>query len=192
MFQPASYDGEGAAMAEDRAALDIVHLVAAHHQVVYRYAYRLTGSTADAEDLTQQVFLQAQEKLSQLRQAESARSWLLAIARNQFLRDCDKRKPLLAGDLQSEAQRVSVDSADEAIDREALQAALNELPPHYRLVVTMFYFDDCPYREIAERLGVPIGTVMSRLARAKEHLRAKLSEKDAATSARTDAPSQRG
>lgn len=190
MFQAASYDGEGAAMAEDRAALDIVHLVADHHQVVYRYAYRLTGSTADAEDLTQQVFLQAQEKLGQLRQAESARSWLLAIARNQFLRDCDKRKPLLAGDLHSEAQRVS--AADEAIDREALQAALNELPPHYRLVVTMFYFDDCPYREIAEQLHIPIGTVMSRLARAKEHLRARLLEPDAATSAPTDAASQRG
>ncbi len=178
-------------MAEDRAALDIIHLVADHHQVVYRYAYRLTGSTADAEDLTQQVFLQAQEKLGQLRQAESARSWLLTIARNQFLRECDKRKPLLAGDLHSEAQRVSVDTAD-AIDGEALQAALNELPPHYRLVVTMFYFDECPYREIAERLDIPIGTVMSRLARAKEHLRARLSEPDAATGAPADAASQRG
>jgi RNA polymerase sigma-70 factor (ECF subfamily) len=181
-------------MAEDRAALDIVRLVAEHHPVVYRYAYRLTGSTADAEDLTQQVFLQAQEKLGQLRQVESARSWLLAIVRNQFLRECDKRKPVPAGDLRLDVQSIPDDIAEEAIDREALQAALNELPPHYRVVVTMFYFEDCSYREIAERLGVPIGTVMSRLARAKEHLRARLlsANADERATCRTDAASPRG
>ncbi len=62
----------------------------------------------------------------------------------------------------------------EAIDQERLQRALDQLPTPYRVVLVMFYFEDCSYRQIAERLDLPIGTVMSRLARAKGHLRAYL------------------
>ena len=57
---------------------------------------------------------------------------------------------------------------------------MNELPAEFRLVLAMFYYEECSYREIAEKLDLPIGTVMSRLARAKGHLRAKLWEADAA------------
>ena len=60
------------------------------------------------------------------------------------------------------------------IDRERLQEALNRLPEAFRLVVVMFYFEECSYREIAERLEMPIGTVMSRLARAKGYLRSSM------------------
>ena len=62
------------------------------------------------------------------------------------------------------------------VDSAELQAAIDELPAEFRLVVAMFYFEDCSYRDIAEKLDVPIGTVMSRLARAKGHLREKLFE----------------
>ena len=64
----------------------------------------------------------------------------------------------------------------QAVDTAELQAAIDELPAEFRVVVAMFYFEDCSYREIAEKLDLPIGTVMSRLARAKGHLRAKLFE----------------
>ena len=159
--------------------MDLAALVAEHHQAVYRYAYRLTGSVADAEDLTQQVFLTAQQKLGQLRSAASGLSWLFSILRNRFLKDCQKRRPIDAASL-----RLNVDSipaevpASETIDRERLQEALDKLPETYRLVVTMFYFENCSYREIAEKLDVPPGTVMSRLARAKGQLRAELIEAD--------------
>lgn len=63
---------------------------------------------------------------------------------------------------------------------EELQRALDRLPADYRLVVLMFYFEHCSYKQIAERLELPIGTVMSRLARAKQRLRAELSDEDAA------------
>ena len=72
-------------MADDRTSMDIAQLVAEHHQAVYAYAFRLSGSVPDAEDLTQQVFLAAQRKLGQLRNLESVRSWLFAILRNCFL-----------------------------------------------------------------------------------------------------------
>ena len=60
------------------------------------------------------------------------------------------------------------------IDHDDLQLALEELPPEYKLVVTMFYFEHCSYKDIAEQLGLPIGTVMSRLSRAREKLRGVL------------------
>jgi RNA polymerase sigma-70 factor (ECF subfamily) len=165
--------------------MDIARLVADHHEAVYRYAYRLTGSQADAEDLTQQVFLQAQEKLGQLRSDESVRSWLFAILRNFFLKSCDKRQRLPTVTTRLDVDAIAAEPAREAaIDREDLQAALNELPPHFRIVVTMFYYEGCSYREIAERLDLPMGTVMSRLSRAKEHLRTRLFAPD--TPARPD------
>ncbi|MHC4398071.1 MAG: RNA polymerase sigma factor [Planctomycetota bacterium] len=163
----------------DDHAMDIAQLVADHHQVVYRYAYRLTGSVPDAEDLTQQVFLTAQEKSGQLRSAKSARSWLLTILRNYFLKSCQKRRPIPADHLQLNMNTIPAEIPESAsIDRERLQGALGELPPNYRVVLAMFYFEGLSYREIAERLEVPMGTVMSRLARAKGHLRSKLIEAD--------------
>jgi RNA polymerase sigma-70 factor (ECF subfamily) len=66
---------------------------------------------------------------------------------------------------------------DGPFDVEALQLALNKLPEEQRLVVVGFYFEECSYQELAQRLQIPLGTVMSRLARAKAHLRTLLVEK---------------
>jgi len=157
--------------------MDSEQLVAEHHQVVYRYAYRLTGSVPDAEDLTQQVFLVAQQKLDQLRKVGNAQAWLFAILRNSFLKSRQRQRPVPAATL-----RLNIDSIpaevpdDEDIDRQRLQNALDQLPADFRMVLLMFYFEECSYREIAESLDLPIGTVMSRLSRAKAHLRSKLLE----------------
>lgn len=162
-------------MADDPVAMDIARLVDEHHPMVYRYAYRLTGSAADAEDLTQQVFLTAQKKLEQLRNVESVRSWLFTILRNYFLKECQKRRPVPAESLQLDMNTIPEEIPDQThVDRERLQQALDELPEKFRIVVAMFYYEGCSYREIADRLDLPIGTVMSRLARAKGHLRSKL------------------
>ena len=64
------------------------------------------------------------------------------------------------------------------MDLEQLQPALDELPEEFKVVVLMYYFEECSYKQIAEELDVPIGTVMSRLSRAKSHLRAKLATDD--------------
>lgn len=162
-------------MVDDRAPMDILQLVAEHHHAVYRYAYRLAGSAVDAEDLTQQVFLIAQRKLEQLRKTESVQSWLFTILRRRFLKVAQRKQPVPAGSIGLNVENIPAKvPAAEAIDREALQRAIDELPAPHRAVVTMFYYEDCSYREIAEKLEVPIGTVMSRLARAKGHLRAAL------------------
>lgn len=150
----------------------IEDLVGAYLADVYGYALRLTGNPADAEDLTQQTFLTAQEKLPQLRDAGAARPWLWSIARRGFLADRRRKAPVLAADLSEEPDRSTADvSAAFPVDREALERALAQLPDEQRLMLARFYFEEASYREIAAECGTPLGTVMSRLARAKRRLR---------------------
>jgi RNA polymerase sigma-70 factor, ECF subfamily len=169
-------------MAENKAGFDIAQLVAANYQAVYRYAYRLCGAVADAEDLTQKVFLNAHGKIGQLRNLDSSRNWLLSILRNCFLRDRQRRRPIIESDLPLIIDHLSFDTPDELdIDQEQLQAALGEMPEQTRLILAMFYFEECSYREISQALDLPMGTVMSRLARAKARLRTKLFPAKSAT-----------
>ena len=162
-------------MSSQRVALEITQLVAEHHAAVYRYAYRLTGSACDAEDLAQQTFLIAHQKLGQLRAIESSRSWLFAMVRNLFLKGQRRKRMLSPEDLEIGLDSLPADvPGDDSIDREKLQQALNALAPEQRLVLVMFYFQDCSYREIAAELQLPPGTVMSRLSRAKAQLRKAL------------------
>lgn len=158
--------------------MDIDQLVADHHQAVYRYAYRLTGSVPDAEDLTQQVFLVASDKLGHLRNEGSARSWLYAILRNHFFKLRQKERPTPAADLRLNIDSIPQKEDSVEIDQERLQLALDSLPAGFRIVVVMFYYEQLSYREMAEALDIPIGTVMSRLARAKGQLRSQLLSKD--------------
>ncbi|MGD9644244.1 MAG: RNA polymerase sigma factor [Pirellulales bacterium] len=177
--------GSVAALSPDAPAeVDVAQLVLDHHADVYRYAYRLAGAAADAEDLTQQTFLLAQSHRSQLRDPALARRWLFSILRHEFLRTRRKHLPTPSGMLADVCDDDPADGAiDGPIDQEALQQALDELPDEFKLVLLEFYFEDRSYREIAEELELPIGTVMSRLSRAKRHLRGKLLERSAADDA---------
>lgn len=155
----------------------ITRLVAEHHAVVYRAAYRLSGSAADAEDLAQQTFLTAHRSLAQLRDERAALGWLMAILRSCFLKLCRKRRPISADDCDLDLDSYAADVPEESdVDPERLQRALDELSPEARVMLVMFYFDDLSYREIAAATDIPIGTVMSRLSRAKEQLRRKLAD----------------
>jgi RNA polymerase sigma-70 factor (ECF subfamily) len=147
-------------------------LVSLYLQDVHAYAWRLSRSTGDAEELVQQVFLAAREQLSQLRDPNRARGWLLAITRNCFLRDLRRRRPVSESDAAVELHQVTDPTWDvEPIDGERLEAALQTLSEPYRVALMMYYFEDLSYQEMARTLEIPMGTVMSRLARAKRHLR---------------------
>lgn len=155
---------------------DIGVLVHEHYQSLYAYAYRLTGKTNDAEDLTQQTFLIAQQKIDQLRDGGKARHWLFRVMRNRFIRTLEKKRPLTESDSELEIGEIPESETFEKIDSELLQLAVNDLPDDYKLVVLMYYFDELSYKEIAAEIDAPIGTVMSRLARAKTALRNKMSQ----------------
>ena len=156
--------------------VDMPELIGSHYESLYRYAYRLSGNEGDAADLTQETFGKAITRLRQLRDPSRAKSWLFQILRNVYLhkvRDDRRRRvvPLDSiGDL--------VDDPPEAVpefDSATLQQALNELDETFRTPLILFYFEEFSYRDIADQLDLPIGTVMSRLARAKGYLREKLS-----------------
>jgi RNA polymerase sigma-70 factor (ECF subfamily) len=167
---------------------NVEKLVDQHYASLYRYAYRLSGSAADAEDLTQEAFCQAQRKLAQLRDWDKAKAWLFSILRNAYLHRVRAQK---------HAAVVSLDGVGDVperlptplpeVDPQCLQQALNELPEDFRTPIVLFYFEDFSYRAIAEQMDLPLGTVMSRLARAKAHLRSRLLAPAAASPASSPA-----
>lgn len=150
-------------------------LVEEHHEMLYRFAFRLSGSRIDAEDLTQETYLVAQTRHEQLRKKSCARSWLCTILRNLFLKNLRKQQKVPTF-LVEEPPAVEEPLADDSeISAEVLQMALQELPEEFRTPLILYYFDEMSYKQIASFLDVPIGTVMSRLARGKTHLRSRLS-----------------
>ncbi len=156
-------------------------LVDEHYESLYRYAYRLSGSAADADDLTQEAFCKAQMQLHQLRDAAKAKGWLFRIVRNAYLHRvrAQKSHPALSLDAVGDLPEPPPEPLPE-VEPERLRQVLGELPETFRTPVILFYFEEFSYRDIAEQLDVPIGTVMSRLARAKACLRTRLAPEMAA------------
>lgn len=153
-------------------------LVDEHYRSLFRYAFRLAGgSAADAEDLTQEAFCHAQMKLDQLRDPSRAKAWLFSIVRNAYLHRLRDRRneKLVPLDWIGEVPDRSCETLPD-VEPEQLQQALDELAEPFRTPVILFYLEEFSYREIAEQMDLPMGTVMSRLARAKGYLRAKLLE----------------
>ncbi|MBS0266856.1 MAG: sigma-70 family RNA polymerase sigma factor [Planctomycetes bacterium] len=156
----------------DSSATQLTDLVERYYALLYRYAYRLTGSAADAEDVTQHAFLTAYAKWDQLQDKTKAKSWLFTIARNAFLKDL--RGPECVTSATLADLPAPPDGGPDDFDSERLQNVLSELPEEFRSPVILFYFEEFSYKEIAEHMDVPVGTVMSRLARAKAYLRQRL------------------
>jgi len=150
-------------------------LVDDQYATLYRFAFRLSGNADVAGDLTQDAFCKAQAQFAQLRDAERARPWLYSIVRNAYLHRLRTERnhrevPLEWADgVGREDVRPQVD-----IDPARLQEVLDEMPESFRTPLILFYFEEFSYRDIAEQMEVPMGTVMSRLARAKAYLRERL------------------
>jgi RNA polymerase sigma-70 factor (ECF subfamily) len=144
-------------------------------------AYRLTGNHDDAQDLVQEVLVRVQRGLATYRPG-SLEGWLSRIATNAFLDDVRRRKrrPVDAIAETDAFDRVAPPSlaADEQLATEQLpehvQAALRDLPDDYRTCVVLCDVVGLPYEEIADSLGVPVGTVRSRIHRGRSRLRAVL------------------
>jgi len=161
-------------MEDNSRVRDLSELVNRHAALLYRYAYRLCGSAAEAEDLTQQAYLTAHRKLHQLRDPARAKGWLCAILRTTYLKGLRRRGgvPVVSFESLSEIEDVPPD--EPPVDPQELQRALDLLPEEFRTPVILYYFREFSYKEIARQMDVPVGTVMSRLARAKTQLRRHL------------------
>lgn len=170
--------GEAANDGVTETPISIDQLVSDHAKPLFGYGYRLTGSVADAEDLTQQTLMIAHQKLDQLRCSKSAKSWLCAILRSCWLKTIRRNKPTPASHFEMDLDEILEQKKDEStVDEILIQQAISELPDDYRLVLLMFYFEELSYQQIAEKLGVKMGTVMSRLSRAKDRVKRRLDGK---------------
>ena len=154
-------------------------LVAEHADSVYRLAYRLSGNQHDAEDLTQETFMRVFRSLKSY-QAGTFEGWLHRITTNLFLDMVRHRGKIRMEALPEDYERVPGNDITpeqaytEANLDPALQAALDELSPDFRVAVILCDVVGMSYDEIAETLGVKMGTVRSRIHRGRSQLRASL------------------
>ena len=170
-------------MAETDAVPSWDEIVARHSERVYRLAYRLTGNAADAEDLTQDVFVRVFGSLSSYRPG-TFEGWLHRITTNLFLDGARRRQRIRFDALSDErAARLGSREAmphDQVADRtfdDDVEHALAALPPDFRAAVVLCDIEGLSYEEIAEILDTKLGTVRSRIHRGRAMLREALAHR---------------
>ena len=151
-----------------------------HLDAAYNLARWLAGNDHDAQDVAQEACLRAFKFFGSFR-GENARAWLLTIVRNTFYDWLQKnRPPEIAGELDDEALAVEDVSVNAEMvnlrlaDAAAVRNAIGELPVEFREMIVLREMEGFSYKEIADLSDVPIGTVMSRLARARKRLQKSL------------------
>ena len=151
-------------------------LVTDWYDRLYRFALGLSRNRDDALELTQQTFIRWAEKGHTLRDRKRVKSWLFTVLYREFITCFRHRKHIDGTPVEDVLEFTSAETVgpDVAADGQIVLKALWGLDEFFRAPLTLFYLQDHSYREIAEILDVPIGTVMSRLARGKEHLRKRV------------------
>jgi len=150
---------------------------------LYNFAHWLTGNRDDAEDLVQETYVKALKGFSSFALGTNFRAWMYRILRNTFLtsRSGLKMSVSLDDEQADVAEPVAEGNPESSMmarfEHERIVAALSQLAVPHREIILLSDVEEMSYKEIAELLGVPIGTVMSRLARARKAMRALLTEK---------------
>jgi RNA polymerase sigma-70 factor (ECF subfamily) len=160
------------------AEVDFEKLVEEYYMPLYRFGLSLSRNESDAFDLTQQTFYAWAAKGHQLRDTSKVKTWLFTTLYREFLAKKRRDERLIDADedtVFAEPMEISPSVIDE-IDASIVQKALHDLDERYRAPVTLFYMEQHSYREIAEILSLPLGTVMSRISRGKAELRRRLSD----------------
>jgi RNA polymerase sigma-70 factor, ECF subfamily len=156
-----------------------------HLDGLFSYAMTVTRNRTEAEDLVQETYVRAMNAIANLRPDSNLKAWLFTILRNVWLNQLRKRHggPQMveiegAEGIANSIVEPSKDSLElyiSKVEAEQVQAAIQELPTESREVILLREYEDLSYLEIASVLDCPVGTVMSRLARARAKLRESLS-----------------
>jgi RNA polymerase sigma-70 factor, ECF subfamily len=155
---------------------------------LYNFAHWLTGDRNDAEDLVQETYAKALKGFRSFEEGTDLRAWMYRILRNSFLTSRSGLRIQSTSPLDDEESDISMLVTHSLtpefllVQQEGKQTVLDALaclPVNYREVILLCEIEEMPYREIAQVTGVPIGTVMSRLARARKMLRELLTAKPA-------------
>lgn len=160
------------------SAWDFEGLVARYYEPLYQFAFSLTRSEADACDLTQQTFYVWATKGHQLRDHDKVKTWLFTTLHRQFLESRRRQtrfphQEIGAADLELPTIQPGEISR---LDTAHVVAALGRVDETYQAPVALFYLQDCSYKEIAEILDVPMGTVKSRISRGLSQLQKMLAK----------------
>lgn len=148
---------------------------------LYNFARWLTHDTSEAEDLVQETYAKALRGFSSFQAGTNFRAWMYRILRNSFLNSRTGLKATVAID--DEAEEITSDEPTpeniliEQANREMVQQALTEISVPYREILLLCEVEEMSYEEISQTLAIPMGTVMSRLFRARKALRAVLKSK---------------
>jgi RNA polymerase sigma-70 factor (ECF subfamily) len=149
-------------------------MISPHFESAFNLSRWLTGNRDDAEDVVQEAFLRAFASFHTFR-GENGKPWLLAIVRNTAATWSKRRRTLTiaGGDLDDRAAREPGPEAllESERERDRVRQAVAQLVPEYRETIVLRELEGCSYKDIAAIIGVPLGTVMSRLARGREYLR---------------------
>jgi|SRR5438270_7338717 len=145
-------------------------LVNRYYRDLYRFGFSLTRSEADAADLTQQTFYIWASKGHQLREAGNAKRWLLTTLHREFLQQRRRQQRFTEEPLEDAMEQIHNISNISRTDLETMLECLNDIHENYRAALVLYYLEDLPYKEIAEVLQIPVGTVQSRIARGKSQL----------------------
>jgi len=153
--------------------------VSAYAPELYRFAYRLSGKHQVAEDLVQETFVEAWRSVEKQREPGKERAWLYQILRyrySHFLRDRKQEPQMAMLEEDMAAARRAAPALEALAERESLETALALLAPEIRETFLMVFLQGYKCREAADDLQVPLGTVLSRLSRARESLRKSLGD----------------
>ncbi|NLO06949.1 MAG: sigma-70 family RNA polymerase sigma factor [candidate division WS1 bacterium] len=179
----------GADRDQSRLRREFERLVREHERDIFNAALRMAGNHADAEDVAQEALLKAYAAFERFELGTNFRAWILRILTNTYINEFRRRRrtpEMTTWDLlpREELGKVSSDDAqdrpevallEDALDAEVEQA-LSEIPEVFREAVLLCDMQGLAYNEIAEALGVPIGTVRSRIARGRGLLQERLRE----------------
>ncbi len=169
-------------------------LVERHYETLYRFGYSLAGNRTDACDLVQQTFLVWARSGSNLRDAAKAKSWLFTTLYREFLKlHRHTRRVTTVEPPALEAEAVEADPALlSGLDGESALQALASVDEVFRAPLALFYLEELSYKDIARALNIPIGTVMSRISRGKDQLRALLHRRTRAGAPPSSRPAHHG
>jgi RNA polymerase sigma-70 factor (ECF subfamily) len=152
-------------------------LVDEYYGALFRFALSLAKDRETAADLVQQTFCIWAQKGEQLRDRSKAKTWLFTTLHREFLSHARRSRKYSSSEVSENLAEESAESAedpDRQIDGQRALELLGELDETFRAPITLFYLQQHSYKEIAEILDIPMGTVMSRISRAKEMLRKKM------------------
>jgi RNA polymerase sigma-70 factor (ECF subfamily) len=169
-----SDQGKESRVLDPQDRLRFEQLVLPHFDAAFNLARWLLRSRSDAEDVVQQAMLRSYRFFGGFRGGD-ARSWLLQIVRNTCYTWLEKNRPMECMTEFDEELHLQPSANPESLaisgdDRERLTRALDTLPPRFREILILRELEGCSYKEIAAIISVPIGTVMSALARARQRL----------------------